>query len=126
MVNCTFEYFENTLKKESIKRKKNRQPFTELELTRLVYDVIEGYAALQREAIRPVEINQSLIFISEDTVMKLGRAKVIERMHYSKDQRAGLIHNISTGSDIFIDPYVYTNLFCNNQSAMTGITNEHK
>lgn len=123
LINVGYELMENSLLKEIIKRKKSRTPFSELELTRLLYDIIEGYGAFERTKLSQNEVHVGLIGLIDDFVMKSKRAKVMERLSVSKNNRAGLINAITSDFDFYMDPFLFVNLFNNNMDAIKNIKN---
>jgi hypothetical protein len=122
-ISAQFEYLETYLKKDLIRRRKTKNPFIELELTRLMYDMVDGYSALQKSGVKMGDINPVLVWLWEDPAMKLPRAKVIERFNLSKDARANLINSVTSGLDLYTDPLVFVSLINNNAKALNEVDN---
>lgn len=103
----TYEYIQNSLQKEILNRKAKSKHFASQELLRIAYDLIDVLAFLQKSEIINNSIVPSLIFLHDDFSLKISRAKIFERLNFTKSKRTNLISAITSNLDIYSDPEYY-------------------
>ena len=126
LIKSTYEYFDNSLKKEIVQRRREKKQLSELELSRILYDTISGYSVFQAQKLPIGEVNPLLIFLREDSVSHLKRAKVLERLHSLIDPRKQLFWSISSNLELYIDPILFSDLFRNKIKNFHEIENNYK
>ena len=109
-VRATYEYYGDNLRKEIARRRRNKEYYSAIELLRLLYDTIDVLAFLEAHQISHGELNPALIFLFDDDVEGLPRAKVCERLSASADSQVNNLNALNHNMELYMDQELFESL----------------